>query len=154
MTRLVSMRTRAMRIPLVRPWGEGVDSVGVAVVEIRDDEGGVGRGFSWTPTIGLSAVAAMLADDIAPFALGRPLDAALWQDVWEHLHEAGGAGVTTIALAGLDLAVWDLRARRADAGLPELLGRRHDRQPVYGSGVNLHFSLDELVAQVRRCASF
>ena len=43
-----------------------------------------------------------------------------------------------------------MRARRAGLGLPELLGRRHARQPAYGSGVNLHYSRDELLAQVRR----
>src|SRR5690606_27766212 len=32
----------------------------------------------------------------------------------------------------------------------DLIGRRHEQLPVYGSGVNLHYTLDELVAQVSR----
>ena len=35
--------------------------------------------------------------------------------MWQHLHEAGGGGLTTIALAGLDLALWDAAARADDA---------------------------------------
>ncbi|GAA2075197.1 mandelate racemase/muconate lactonizing enzyme family protein [Pseudolysinimonas kribbensis] len=147
---LREVRTRVVRIPLTRPWGDDVREVGVVVVDVRDEHGAVGHGFSWTPTIGLRAVQALLEDDVAPFAVGRPIDAALWRSCWERVHEAGGAGVTTIALAGLDLAVWDLRARRAGVGLPELLGRRHDRLPAYGSGVNLHYPLEDLVAQARR----
>src|SRR5690606_11783390 len=86
----------------------------------------------------------------APFLRGRPATPAVWDAAWAHLHEAGGGGVTTIALAGVDLALWDLQARTAGIGVTDLLGRRHDRLPVYGSGVNLHYPLDELVAQAQR----
>jgi len=147
---LRELRTRLVRIPLRRPWGRDVRDVQVIVVDVRDSEGAEGHGFTWTPTIGGRAVQALLEDDIAPFAIGREIEPGLWQATWERIHEAGGGGVTTIALAGLDLALWDLAARRAGVGLPELLGRRHARQPAYGSGVNLHYPLDELVAQVRR----
>jgi L-alanine-DL-glutamate epimerase-like enolase superfamily enzyme len=92
----------------------------------------------------------MLRFDVAPFVLGLPAVPAIWQRVWERLHEAGGGGVTTIALAGLDLALWDLAGRRAHLPVAELIGRRHDSQPVYGSGVNLHYGLDDLVAQAER----
>jgi L-alanine-DL-glutamate epimerase-like enolase superfamily enzyme len=66
------------------------------------------------------------------------------------VHEAGGGGVTTIALAGIDLALWDLQLREAGQSLADSLGRRHESLPTYGSGVNLHYSLDELVAQAAR----
>ncbi len=142
--------TRLVRIPLTRPWGPDVRDLSVVAVEVTDSDGGVGHGFSWTPSIGARSVHAMLDDHLVLAALGREADPSVWQGLWEHVHEAGGGGVTTIALAGIDLALWDLRARRAGVGLPELLGRRHERQPAYGSGVNLHYPLDELVAQVRR----
>jgi L-alanine-DL-glutamate epimerase-like enolase superfamily enzyme len=93
----------------------------------------------------------MLDNDIRGFALGRSDDArSLWVQLWLHLHEAGGGGVTTIAMAGLDLALWDLAGRRAGVSVVDLVGRRRDSVPVYGSGVNLHYSLDELVAQAER----
>lgn len=147
---ITELRTRLLRIELRRPWGPTVSDVRVVTVEVRDADGAAGYGFSWTPTIGAGAVKALLDEDIAPFAIGRPATPDGWLDTWTHVHEAGGGGVTTIALAGLDLALWDLRARRAGIGLPELLGRVHDRQPAYASGVNLHYALDELVAQAQR----
>lgn len=148
--RIAALETRLLRIPLTRPWGDDVPDLGVVEVRVTDSDGGVGHGLSWTPTIGATAVRAMLDDDVAPFATGRLAVPELWDEVWRHLHEAGGGGVTTIALAGLDTALWDLRARRAGVGVAELLGRRHDALPVYGSGVNLHYPLPELEAQVRR----
>lgn len=147
---IATIQTRLVRIPLARPWGPDVTEIHVVAVDVRDDSGTVGHGFSWTPSIGARAVHALLDDHLVPAALGREADPAIWPSLWEHVHEAGGGGVTTIALAGLDLALWDLRARRAGVGLPELLGRHHDRQPAYGSGVNLHYPLPELVAQVER----
>ncbi|TXK19021.1 mandelate racemase/muconate lactonizing enzyme family protein [Homoserinibacter sp. GY 40078] len=145
-----SIRVGRVAIPLTRPWGADVQTVTVLPVEVGCSDGVVGHGFSWTPTIGAGAVRAMLEEDLTAWWTGRPADPAGWHAAWAHLHEAGGGGVTTIALAGIDLALWDAEARRRGRGLPELLGRHHDRLPVYGSGVNLHYPIDDLVAQARR----
>lgn len=143
--------TRRIQVPLLRPWGPDVPDVTVIEVVVTDSDGATGRGFSWTPSIGASSVQAMLDDDIRSWALGREADAkTLWEPLWRHLHEAGGGGVTTIAMAGLDTALWDLAARRADRSLADLLGRKRDSVPVYGSGVNLHYPLSELIDQTRR----
>ncbi|MWB99381.1 mandelate racemase/muconate lactonizing enzyme family protein [Agromyces seonyuensis] len=148
---IVALDTRLLRVPLTRPWGEDVRDLGVIAVTVRDADGALGHGFSWTPTIGAEAVQALLDHDIRDFALGRPADAEpLWDDVWLRLHEAGGGGITTIATAGLDLALWDLAARRAGQPIADLLGRRRFETEAYGSGVNLHYSLEELVAQTER----
>ncbi|HEX5859923.1 MAG TPA: mandelate racemase/muconate lactonizing enzyme family protein [Microbacterium sp.] len=151
MSRIARIDVRRLSARMPRPWVPEAPDLHLIVVRVEDEEGAVGTGFSWTPTIGASAVAALLGDDIRRFAVGQDADpATLWPRLWVHLHEAGGGGITTIAMAGLDLALWDLRARRDGLGLATALGRRHERLPVYGSGVNLHYSTDELVAQVRR----
>ena len=146
-----SLRTRAIRVPLTRPWGPDVRELSLVEVVVEDSAGDVGYGFSWTPSIGAAAVRAHLDHDIAAYAVGRDADAELlWHPLWAHLHEGGGGGITTIAMAGLDLALWDLAARRAGVGITDHLGRRHETAEVYGSGVNLHYPLDELVAQAER----
>ncbi len=143
--------TRGMRVPLLRPWGTDVRELSLVEVVVEDSDGATGYGFSWTPTIGAAAVQAHLDHDIAAFAIGREADATtLWAPLWRHLHEGGGGGITTIAMAGLDLALWDLAARRAGVCITDHLGRRHDSATVYGSGVNLHYPIDELVAQAAR----
>ncbi|WP_448809072.1 mandelate racemase/muconate lactonizing enzyme family protein [Agromyces bauzanensis] len=143
--------TRPIRVPLTRPWGPDVRDLSLVEVVVEDSDGAMGYAFSWTPTIGAAAVRAHLDHDIAAFAVGRVAEAStLWEPLWLHLHEGGGGGITTIAMAGLDLALWDLAARRAGAGITDHLGRRHETATVYGSGVNLHYPLDELVAQAAR----
>lgn len=151
MTVIARLEARLLRVPLTRPWGADVTSVGVVATEVTRSDGVRGWGFSWTPQIGADAVLALLQHDIADFAVGRPADAAeLWPDLWRHLHEAGGGGLTTIAMAGLDLALWDAAARADAASVSTVLGRRREEVRVYGSGVNLHYGLDELVAQAHR----
>src|SRR5690606_8634886 len=141
----VTQRTVALH----RPWGPDVPANHVLVVEVALDDGRVGTGFSWTPQIGARAVRALLEHDIRDALIG--LDAhpeVVWDLLWRHLREAGPGGITTIALAGVDLALWDLRC--GERGLADVLGRRRDSVPVYGSGVNLHYPLEELVAQAGR----
>lgn len=148
---IAAFDARLVRVPLTRPWGADVTSVGVIATHVVRSDGAEGWGFSWTPQIGASAVLALTQDDITTFAVGRAADPrVLWPEAWAHLHEAGGGGITTIALAGLDLALWDAAARAASVPVSDLLGRRRDTVRAYGSGVNLHYTQDELVAQVRR----
>ncbi len=147
---IASLETVAHRIPLRRPWGPDVTDIRVIAVTVTASDGAVGSGFSWTPTIGGEAVRAMLDHDVAPFVVGLPADPSIWDAAWTRLHEAGGSGITTIALAGLDLALWDLAARRRGQSITELLGAQHESLPVYGSGVNLHYPLADLVAQAER----
>lgn len=148
---IAAIQTRRLRVPLERPWGPDVRDLSFVEVTVSDSDGAVGYGFSWTPTIGAGAVEALLREDITAFALGRDTDpVALWPELWAHLHEAGGGGITTIAMAGLDLALWDLAARRADQPMADFLGRRRETVEVYGSGINLHYSLEELQAQAQR----
>lgn len=148
---ITSLTARLLSVDLLRSWGAEAPQNHLIVTEIKTDDGGTGRGFSWTPTIGPQAVLALLEHDIAPFVVGEPaLAEPLWDKLWLRLHEAGGGGLTTIAMAGVDLALWDLAAKQAETTLTGLLGQRHESVPVYGSGVNLHYSLEELVAQAQR----
>jgi len=56
--------------------------------------------------------------------------------------------ITSLALACVDTALWDWRARRQDLPLWQLLGGAQSRVPVYTTeGGWLHLGADELVAQ-------
>lgn len=148
---ITGLATAVHRVELPRPWGPDVPHVHVIESRLVDEGGGEGVGFSWTPQIGASAVHALLDTEVRAAVVGGPADPEpVWDRLWWHLHEAGGGGVTTMAMAAVDIALWDLRARRAGLALVDLLGRRRDEVPVYGSGVNLHYPLEELVEQARR----
>ena len=151
MTTITRVTTTPLTAAMPRPWVPSAPWLHLVRVDVDCSDGVTGTGFSWTPTIGAAAVRALIDTDIAPFVVGRTADArSVWPELWRHLHEAGGAGVTTIAMAGVDLALWDAAGRRASLGLADQLGRIRGTVGVYGSGVNLHYPLDELVAQAER----
>ncbi|MFD1938429.1 MULTISPECIES: mandelate racemase/muconate lactonizing enzyme family protein [Nonomuraea] len=141
--------TELRSVPLRRPWGADVRHNHVIVCTVALEDGRVGTGFSWTPQIGAKAIKALLDNDIRQALIGMPAHPELvWERLSRHLSEAGRGGLTTIAMAGIDLALWDLRC--GESSLADVLGARRAGVPVYGSGVNLHYSLDELVEQARR----
>ncbi len=149
--RVERIGTRLFRLPLARPWGADVPHLHLLVTELETDDGRTGTGFSWTPSIGARAIRALLDHDIAPVVVGGPVaPPVVWDTLWWHLHEAGGGGLTTMAMAAVDIALWDLSAKSAGQSLVDHLGRRRDSIAVYGSGVNFHYSLDELVDQTGR----
>jgi L-alanine-DL-glutamate epimerase-like enolase superfamily enzyme len=148
--RIADLHSRLLRVPLPRPWGADVIEHSLIVCALETDDGRTGMGFTWTPRVGGRAIHALFEDDVVPAACGLPADpGAVWDGLWRMLREAGAGGVTTLALAALDTALWDLEER----GLVAALGRRREAVPVYGSGVNRHYTLDELVAQARRWAA-
>jgi L-alanine-DL-glutamate epimerase-like enolase superfamily enzyme len=139
-----SVSSRLFRLPMPRPWGPDVDSQHLIVTELRTSSGGVGTGFSWAVRAGGQAIRAMIDADCAPAVAGLPaIPGAVWDRLHTHLRESGG-GVTTLAMAAIDIALWDLRGRAAGLGLPDLLGRQRDQVPAYASGVNRHLTVAEL----------
>jgi L-alanine-DL-glutamate epimerase-like enolase superfamily enzyme len=149
-TVISSVSSSGYRLPMPVPWGPGAATQDLIVTTVQASSGETGRGFSWAVRAGGEAVRAMVEADSGPAAVGGPAaPAAAWDRMWRHLREAGG-GVTTLAMAAVDIGLWDLQAKAAGLSLTDLIGRQRDEVPVYASGVNRHLTLDELTEQVQR----
>ncbi len=115
-------------------------------VEVETEQGHRGTGFSYSKRAGGPAQFAHLKE-VAEVAIGQdPSDIA---KIYESLMWAGASvgrsGVATQAVAALDVALWDLKARRADLPLAKLLGAHRDSCRVYNtSGGFLQASVDEI----------
>ncbi|TMJ28730.1 MAG: mandelate racemase/muconate lactonizing enzyme family protein [Alphaproteobacteria bacterium] len=114
-------------------------------VRVEDSDGARGWGEIWCnfPNAAAEHRALLLADIVAPRALGKSLDdpVALWTEIDRALHvlrlQSGDAGAFSAAAAGLDLAIHDLRARKRGLPLWRALGGRDEQPvPVYASGIN------------------
>ena len=95
------------------------------IVRITDDDGAVGTGYSYTIGTGGSSVVALLARPPRA-AADRPRSRRIeeiWKALFFHTHATTVGAITSLALAAIDTALWDLRCRRA--GLPlHVDGRR------------------------------
>jgi L-alanine-DL-glutamate epimerase-like enolase superfamily enzyme len=147
---ITGVTSKLYRLPMPRPWGPAVRSQYLIAATVHSSEGGTGQGFSWAVQAGAQAILAMVEADCRPVAEGGPLvPAAAWDRLWWHLREAGG-GIAPLAMAAIDIGLWDLQAKSAGLSLADLIGRQRDRVPVYASGVNRHLTLAGLIEQVTR----
>ena len=114
--------------------------------EITTEQGHQGLGFSYSKRAGGPAQYAharevaegMLGED--PNDIGRIYTKLLWAGA-----SVGRSGVATQALAALDIALYDLKAKRANLPLAKLLGSHRDSVRTYNtSGGFLNASLEEV----------
>ncbi len=96
------------------------------------------------------AVASYLADHVIPTLIGR--DAQAIEDIWQYLYRGAywrRGPVTMSAIAAVDTALWDLKAKQAGLPLYQLLGGA-SRTGVMVYGHANGATVDETVAEARR----
>jgi L-alanine-DL-glutamate epimerase-like enolase superfamily enzyme len=116
---------------------------------LRAEDGAEGLGYTYTVGAGGAAIRALIARDLAPLLVGADETRieALWQAMWWRLHYVGRGGPASFAISAVDIALWDLRARRHGLALWRLLGGHAPRVPAYAGGIDLQFPLDRLLRQ-------
>jgi len=105
------------------------------LVSVETDQGLTGHGYTYTDGYGGHATKALLDTDILELVRGRdPRDvkAIIASVRWEIRH-AGFGGITSLAVAALDLALWDIFSQSVGLPLTRLLGAFTDRIPMYAS---------------------
>jgi L-alanine-DL-glutamate epimerase-like enolase superfamily enzyme len=134
--------------PVVTSFGRMLNRPAV-FVRVEDGDGYVGWGEVWAnfPSTGAEHRARLVNEVLAPAICGRAVsepseifDAAT-QGTSVLALQSGEPGPFAQTIAGIDLAIWDLHARRSKTALWRLLGG-HDRKvdggkiKVYASGIN------------------
>jgi len=118
------------------------------IVTITDSDGAVGTGYSYTIGTGGSSVMRLLSDHLVPRLIGRDPDMieAIWHDLEFATHATTIGAITAIAIAAIDTALWDLRAKKQKLPLWKLAGGAKDRCPLYTTeGGWLHIQTAALV---------
>jgi L-alanine-DL-glutamate epimerase-like enolase superfamily enzyme len=121
----------------------------LVTVRIRDSEGAEGVGYTFSVGTNCSAVFVTIDHDLKPILVGEEPDRieALWKKMWWHLHYGGRGGAAAMAISAIDIALWDLKARRYRTALWRLLGGTDPRVPCYAGGIDLLFPLEKLLKQ-------
>ncbi|HUZ94526.1 MAG TPA: enolase C-terminal domain-like protein [Edaphobacter sp.] len=73
---------------------------------------------------------------------------AILQSMYRHVRNLGETGITMMAIAAIDNALWDLRARLLNIPLVSLLGMVRESIPVYGSGGFTSYNDEQLETQL------
>jgi L-alanine-DL-glutamate epimerase-like enolase superfamily enzyme len=141
----------AYEIPTDGPDGKESDgtlewtSTTIVVVELAAGEV-KGLGYTYGPRAVATLVEEMLGDVVLgsdPLAVRQT-----WLELGRQLRNAGRPGVGSLAVAAVDTALWDLKARLLGLPLVDVLDRVHDEVPVYGSGGFCNYPLERLREQL------
>ena len=121
----------------------------LVTVRLRDAAGAEGLGYTYTVGAGGTAIRELVRRDLAPLLAGADPERIeqLWERLWWHLHYVGRGGLAIHALSAVDIALWDLRARRLGRALWRLLGGHDPDVRAYAGGIDLQFPLDRLERQ-------
>lgn len=124
--------------------------VAMIFAEIRTRDGFEGIGFSYSKRAGgygIYAHAKELADNLLgedPNDIEKIYIKLLWAGA-----SVGRSGLTVQAISPFDVALWDMKAKRAKLPLAKLLGAHRDSVQCYNtSGGFLHTPLDQVIKNV------
>ena len=138
----ILLRTKVY-IPVVTFFGT-IPERTLLLIRAEDNDGAVGWGevFGNFPMHGAENRVNLILDYIAPFILSRrwlsPVHAfdAITSKTHIMTLQSGEPGSFAQPIAGVDIALWDLVARKAGQPLYQFLGGSRTSVPTYASGLN------------------
>ena len=132
-----------LAMPVVTSFGRMLNRPAV-FIRVEDEDGQVGWGELWSnfPSVGAEHRARLVNEILAPAIVGRTISepSEIFESVTQGTSvlalQCGEAGPFAQAISGVDLALWDLYARRRELPLWKLLGGHGPTIDVYASGIN------------------
>jgi L-alanine-DL-glutamate epimerase-like enolase superfamily enzyme len=153
MAKLTSIEPGFYRIPLPEVLSDSmhgqIPAFELNTVRVRDEDGAEGVGYTFTVGRNGAAIDAILTREMPDIFAGEEADhiERLWQKGWWALHYGGRGGPTVLAISAFDIALWDLKAKRAGLPLWNYLGGYDPNVPCYAGGVDLDLTPDQLLRQ-------
>src|SRR5580698_1492126 len=131
------LRVRTVRVPMQEPHRTASGTVAESPLVLTDvitNEGPVGHSIVFTYTAAALQPAADLIRNIAPLLKDEPLaPAEIERKLARRFRLLGVQGLVGMALAGIDMALWDALARSHDTSLARLLGGVDKPVRAYGA---------------------
>ena len=111
------------------------------------DDGTHGTGYTYTGGKGGHAIKAMVEHDLAPALIGRigsDIDGIYDFMEW-HIHYVGRGGIASFAISTIDIALWDIKCKRAGKPLWKMAGGAGNTCKAYCGGIDLQFPIEKLL---------
>jgi L-alanine-DL-glutamate epimerase-like enolase superfamily enzyme len=147
------LRTTAIDMPFDPPVGiAGFRTAGCVLIYLESDQGIIGEGLVLTFNADRLAVIHDMVCSFEPLIVGADpeLSGAFSARAWADIRIFGSAGISILAIAGIESALLDLRAKALGLNVSRLLGACHTALPVYHSaGLWVTKTIDELQRTAR-----
>jgi L-alanine-DL-glutamate epimerase-like enolase superfamily enzyme len=138
----------AFTVPTDAPESDGTlswDSTTIVVVQARAGDA-CGIGYTYADLSTAKLVSSKLAGVVHGMDALAPQ--AAWAAMVKAIRNLGRPGISSMAIAAVDSALWDLKARLLELPLCSLLGAAHPSVPIYGSGGFTSYSVGQLSEQL------
>ena len=146
--RIARIEVSAYRIPTDAPEADGTIAWDATTLVLVQVSAGGYTGLGWT--YAHAAAGAVIADPLRDVLLNHDADdiAGAWHAMNRSLRNVGRPGVGLMAIAAVDVALWDLKARLHGTSVVRLMGRAREAVPVYGSGGFTSYPVERLQEQL------
>src|SRR5436190_20959028 len=135
-TKLRALNVRAVCVPMEphRTDSGVVSESPLVLIDAVTEAGVIGRSITFTYTAAALGPTAELIRNIAPLIAGDDLaPTEISQKLARRFRLLGTQGLVGMALAGIDMALWDALARSRNTSLVQLLGGVERPMPAYGA---------------------
>lgn len=135
-------------VPTDAPEADGTMAWQSTTLVLATAFGGGTSGVGYTYSHAVAGL--LMRDRLAGIVIGQDvMDVnGAWHKIVDALRNLGTTGLASDAVAAVDTALWDLKARVLGVPLASLLGRIQEDVPVYGSGGFTSYDADRLVTQL------
>lgn len=139
----------AFTIPTSSPEADGTlewNETTIVIVTL-EAAGTFGLGYTYADV----ATATLIDCTLRKYVLGKSAlcGGMVWESMVRAVRNLGRPGVASMAIAAVDNALWDLKARILQSPLVTLLGQVREAVPVYGSGGFTSYSASQLRAHLK-----
>lgn len=148
--KITKLNLQAVSVPLPAPIPSArivIRTADCVLVTLETDEGATGEGMVFTLNGHRLSVLHETLRSLEPLVLGLDpgMSGAFWSRAWSDISFLGHRGATVVGMAGIDMALWDLRGKQAGLNVGRLIGACRDTLPIYRSGsLRLSASIDQL----------
>jgi L-alanine-DL-glutamate epimerase-like enolase superfamily enzyme len=138
----------AYTVPTDSPESDGTYKWDKTTIVIVEASGGGKRGLGYTYAD--EATAKLISEMLVHVVQGQDVMnvPGCWLSMVESIRNLGRPGIASMAIAAVDAALWDLKARLLDVALVTLLGAVRSAAPIYGSGGFTSYSREQLQQQL------
>jgi len=116
------------------------------------EDGSEGTGYTYTGGYGGQAILGMIEQDLIPALIGKDATAVenLNEDITVRVNYVGRGGISSFAVAAIDIALWDLRCKAAKLPLWKFLGGKSNEVECYYGGIDLGYSQEKLLDNIKK----
>ncbi|MEM0964977.1 MAG: mandelate racemase/muconate lactonizing enzyme family protein [Verrucomicrobiota bacterium] len=155
MNTISSITTRLFEVPLPEVLTDAKHGdhthFELITVTVRLEDGSEGTGYTYTGGKGGYAIKAMVEHDFESALIGKDgTDIEGIYDFMEwHVHYVARGGIASFAISAIDIALWDIRCKKAGQPLWKMAGGADQTCKAYCGGIDLNFPLEKLLKNIK-----